>query len=290
MSLTQEVDLTIPIRTRLPEQGVWLQLNCMSLSDEEQAFLLEHLEEPAHVALDGWDKSIPHNPEEVHGPTQSVNEWCEEHPGIVPLAMKKILDRFQEVRDTRPESFGYYVRDSRVAPLIGKKPEEEFRGNDAVRACLEDTIEYSRRFAKIRETDPGAALHPSLFTRDGRGKLHFQGVGSDRGVVRWLTFWILHEDTGKVLPDWAAAAASDLLVAADAAEAEKVTGLGSKFELIEGPNFYECPVKGCNKRMEFNADSAGARNAARVRMSKHMTMVKTNVDDHREAKVVIFGS
>ena len=80
MSLTQEVDLTIPAKDRLPEHGVWNQLNPDEWSLEEREFLLAHLGEIPAVALKGWDKSIPHNPAEDHNGARGLS-GIRETPG-----------------------------------------------------------------------------------------------------------------------------------------------------------------------------------------------------------------
>ncbi len=288
MGLAQEVDLTIPAKNRRPEQGVWNQLNPDDWSLEEREFLLAHLDEIPAVALKGWDKSIPHNPAEDHH-NYSVNPWCVEHPGVVPAGIYRALSRIRDVREASPETFGYYLRSKRMAPLIQKEPEEEFFGIDAIKMSLSDSLEYERRLNTIRERDPSAAIHPSLYTKDARGRLHYQGVGSDSGRNRQFTCWISREEIGQVAPEWSSAAASDTIVEAGHEEAEKVSGLGADFRLIEGPNFYECPVDGCNFRKTFGEDDDGARKKARIAMRSHMTATKIQTDDHREAKVVIFG-
>lgn len=288
MSLSQEPDLTIPAKDRLPEHGVWNQLNPDDWSLEEREFLLAHLRESPALALKGWDKSIPHNASEDHS-NYSTNEWWEQHPGVNPAGIFQVLSRVRDVREASPETFGYYKRPTRMAPLIDKEPDEEFYGYEALRMSLEDSLEYTRRFEAIREKDPTAAIHPSLHTQDARGRLHKQGVGSDRGRCRQFTCWISREEVGVVAPEWAAAAASDTIVEAGQEEAEKVSGLGADYRLIEGPNFYECPVDGCNYRKSFKGDDDSDRKRARHAVRAHMTAVTTQTEDHREAKVVIFG-
>ena len=288
MSITQEVDLTVPAQHRLPEHGVWNEFNPELWSLEEREFILAHLKESPAVALKGWDKSVPHNPAEDHH-NYSVNEWWVEHPGVIPTGIDRLLSRIRDVREASPETFGYYKRSARMAPLIGEKLDEEFWGYDAIRQSILDSLEFGKRKEAVRERDPSAAIDPALYTRDARGSLHFQGVGSDRGMNRQFTCWISREEVGHVPPEWVAAAASDTIIDADAAEAEKVEGLGADYRLIEGPNFFECPVKGCNFRKVFKGDDEGDRKKARHSLQSHMIHTNTQADDHREAKLVIFG-
>lgn len=283
-----DLDLTIPAHQRLPEQGPLYQLNAMELSHDERMFLLEHLEDSPAKALKGWDRAIPHRPEPEHGPKHSINPWREQNPGIIPEGMWVILARIREVEEVAPERLGYYQRDKSMAPLIGK-PVEEYRGLEAIRECIKDSLEYERRLRKIRSVDQTAALNPSLYTRDARGRLHWQGPGSDRGVVRRFTCWISHQETGRTPPEWIAAAAADTVVETDSDKAEKVAGAGADYALIEGDNYFECPVTGCNYRRSFRGDDEEDRRKAKGAMRTHMANVKANVDDHREAKVVIFG-
>jgi hypothetical protein len=176
-----------------------------------------------------------------------------------------------------------------MAQLLGKSPEAEYYGYEAARECIEDSLEYDRRVAEIRERDPEMALHPSMHTIDARGRLHHQGPGSDRGLVRRFIFRISTEQRPELPPEWMAAAAQDQIVSAEDDEAEKVSGLGADFRLIEGPNYWECPVSGCNYRKMYEENNEEDRRRARGAMRTHMSMIKKQVEDHREAKVVIFG-
>lgn len=285
---TAEADLTIPANAFLPEQGLRHKLNPSDFSIQEREFLLEHLEDTPAKALAGWDRSIPHHSLSPNEKVQSRNPWCEEHPGINPKGMFDFLRYLRDVEETAGDSFGYYKRDKRFAPLIGKEV-KEFHGLEAIRQMIADSLEYDKRFQKIKEQDLDSALHPSMFTRDGRGRLHWQGPGSDRGRVRAFTGWIVHEEVGRRAPDWAAAAAYDGVEQTEAEQAEKVTGSGQDYRLIEGENYFECPVKGCNYRKVYDAESETERNNAQTAMRTHMALVRSDVDDHREAKVAIFG-
>lgn len=289
MSITAELDLTIPSSMRLPEHGIHDRLNPMELSHEESVFLLKHLEERPAKALAGYDKSIPHNPEPEHGIKQSINPWWIANPGVHPKVVERLLSRIRDIEDTEPERLGYYRRDTRMAPLLGKKPGEEYFGLDAIRESIQDAMEYNRRLNEIRKREPGAALHPSMHTIDGRGRLHWQGVGSDRGMVRRFTCELYHDVKRSVAPEWMSAAAHATDILTDDKQGQKMEGPGANYQLIEGPNFFECPVKGCNRRFNFRQDNDASRNKAYSNMRNHMAAIKTQVDDHREAKLVIYG-
>lgn len=287
--------MTLPMKDYLPEMGLRHQLNPMELSEEERVFLLQHLQDSVAMALKGWDSSIPHNPtDEVPGANPEpvlaqCNPWCLDHPGVDPKTVKAVIVKLRDTEEVHSGAFGYYKRDASMAPLIGKEPDVEYHGLDAIRVAIEDSLEYERRLVAIRARDPHAALHPSMYTKDGRGRLHFQGVGSDRGMVRRFTCWIRHEETGQVDPQWAAAAVTDSIMETDAEQAEKVSGKGADYRLIEGDNYFECCVQGCNKRFTFDPEDAGDRRKRRSNLQSHYAMATKSPDDHREAKLVIFG-
>lgn len=288
MPITTEPDLTIPAHQRLPEDFVWEKLNALELCDAEQVWLLEHLEESTARALKGWDKSVPHNPGKDHA-VVSVNQWCVDNHGVNPKGMERLLGRIREVEEGNPERFGYYRRLPQIAPLIDEQPGEEFFGLDAIRVCITDAMEYMKRYDALHKASPAMARHPTMYTKDARGRLTFQGVGSDSGMVRAFTCWILHEEAARVDPTWANAAANDNIPMTENVEEAKVEGARADYRLIEGPNFYECPVKGCNKRFDFNVDDESEKRKSWNKMRLHMVHVKKQVDDHREAKTVIFG-
>jgi hypothetical protein len=282
-----EPDLTLPARDFLPEMGLRKDFNPELYSLQERRFLLDgHLEESPAVALKGWDATIPHGPTD---PEPSVNPWCAEHEGVNPKTIRTLLSRLRDLKELHgDEGFGEYTRDASIAGLIGKKV-ESFRGIEAIRACIEDSIEYHRRFNVIKRRDPDSAIHPTMHTKDARGRLHKQGPGSDRGMVRAMTCSLLAESMGTVPDAWADAVRMDG-VAVGTPEAAKVEGAGAAYELIMGENFYECPVKGCNKRCEFDANDEGAQSKAKGAMHRHFNMTTKQVDDHKEAALVIFGS
>jgi len=287
MSVTQEIDYTIPVSERLPEDGVGgAQMNPEDYSKEEKEFLIENLDKTPAAALKGWDKSIAHNPTD---PEPQVNEWCDQHPGIVPKGMWMLLERIRQVEEVTPHLFGHYKRHAAAAKLLGKKAGEEFRGQAAIREALSDSLAYHEMHTAIKERDASSALHPALYNRDARNRLHKQGPGSDRGCIRWFTCYISHEETGQVAPEWLDAASSDTIVSTDEAEAEKVEGVGAAYAIIEGDNFFECPVKGCNHRQTYKDDDETDRRKKRHALMMHMVHIKKQVDDHREAKLVCFG-
>jgi len=284
MPISTEVDLTLPQHMRKPEDFLWNQLNALLLCAEEQAWLLEHLDESPAKALKDWDESIPHRPEAA-----KQNPWCMEHPGVNPKDMKILLRRIRDVEDSEPERFGFYKRLPQIAPLIMEQPNEEFTGLEALYQVIRDAQVYMSKYQAIKDRTPTMARHPTLYTTDARGRMTHQGVGSDRGIVRAFVAYILHEETHVVDPVWASAAAQDNIPVTEKIEESKVEGARADYRLIEGDNFYECPVKDCNKRIEYDADDEGDRRKAWSGMRTHMLMIKKQVDDHREAKTVIFG-
>jgi len=283
-------DLTINIQDFSPEMGMRNVINCAHLSSAEHAWLLDHLDEPPAKALAGWDRSVPHSPND---PNASVNDWCEAHPGVVPANMDMILSAIRDAKDVSPQSFGYYKRDDMAAKLLGKLPNEEFHGIKAFRTALEDSQQYHTKFQSLKDNDPGSALHPSKYTKDARGRLHWQGPGSDSGAIQLFMVYTNTESFGAGQPDeqWAAAVRSDsaTVITPEDEAGVKTSGKGANFELIEGDNFIECPVIGCNKRIDYDADDEGARRKGISNMHKHMKMTSKQVDDHREAGIVIFG-
>ena len=284
-------DLTIPIKDFRPSMGLRNELNCAHLSAAEHVWMLEHLDDAPAKALAGWDRAIPHNPNDPADPIS--NAWCEDNPGVIPANMDMILSAIRDARDVAPDSFGYYKRDASAAALIGKNANEEFHGMKAFRTALEDSRIYHDKFQAIKDSDPGAALHPSKYTKDARGRLHWQGPGSDSGAISLFVVWMSTESFGAGKPDaaWAAAVRSDsaTVITAEEDDAVKTSGKGAKFELIEGDNYIECPVRGCNKRMDYDADDESARRKGIANMQRHMKMTSKQVDDHREAGIVIFG-
>ncbi len=284
MAISTAIDLTLPQHMRKPEDFLLNQLNALLLSDEEQAWFLEHLEESPAKALKEWDESILHQPGQGR-----VNPWCMEHPGVNPKDMKTLLRRIRDVEDSEPERFGFYRRLPQISPLIEEEPNKEYTGLAALYQVVLDAQVYMSKYAAIKDRTPTMARHPTLYTRDARGRMTWQGVGSDRGIPRCFVAYILHEEAHAVDPVWAAAAATDNVPVTENIEEAKVEGARADFRLIEGDNFYECPVKNCNKRIDFNKDDEGEKRKAWNGMRTHMLMVKAQVDDHREAKTVIFG-
>jgi hypothetical protein len=295
-----EPDLTIPAQDYRPEMGLRNQLNCLSLANEELDFMLEHMGESSAKALRGWDKSIPHNPTDQGSPIQGENLWCVDHPGVIPENMNMVLIAMNWAHDTDPDSFGFYRRNPIAAQLLGLIPEEEVTGWDAFTAGFGEAREYMRRYEALKERDEGGAIHPSLYTRDSRGRFHHQGTGSDSGSVNIFMVWMTKETYRAGQPDdmWAAAIPAEgatVIVEEDALEESedlKASGVDGQYILHEGPNYFECPVKGCNKRTDFVAEDDGTRNKAKSAMSAHMTaMVRHNrqAEDHAEAKLSIYG-
>lgn len=212
--------------------------NPVLYSAEENKFLLENVGTSPKVAL---FKSIP--------------------PGVNPRAVRPVL---QEVFD-REE--------------LEKVEKVEWIGIPAIKASinafLTEDVKWEAEWKRTRGRVP---RYPTMFTRDGKGRFHAAGPGSDSNMPR---SW---EDAqgGKHFFEVFLNGDPHMTDEADVPAAPK--------SLIhdEAKHRIECPI--CAHTESYNLDSRASFNAARGRMSKHLKKPKNETSLHAELHTNEFGA
>lgn len=216
------------------------------LSLPELSFLLDHLGEPAHVALYKLD------PEKSHG--------------IIPSRIKVVLDRIYELKELETHR------------------QVEWAGLDAVSDSITRYLDWHSRVQEMKRRGFKRG-EPSQFHWDEMGEPYKYAIGADSaelvrteilddgsrkpfGVPLTLTAGqMMQQDLSDVAP-WINRGA------------KKVRSDDKLDEVVNGrQGTIRCTV--CGKVEEFDTADRTKRMAARGRMAKHLKNAKTEVHRHR---------
>lgn len=200
------------------------------------------------------------------------NEFLAKHAGKPPMVALRELPASVNVKAVRPVLERFYELEE-----LQKHSGVEWVGVDKVVQAIQTYLEESTRWALDRRR--GRPRFPSMYSVDGRKRLHKYGPGSDSGQVRSYykggqrkPFSV--ELVESEVVDWTFDAPHD---------DEQVEGLIVNTE----QNRIECPV--CGHTESFKGESRGSFNAARARMSKHLRNITSDVEAHRELHTNEFG-
>lgn len=213
--------------------------NPVKYSKEENAFLLENVGKAPIVALKGLNQE-----------------------GVNPRAVRPVL---QEVYDREQ---------------LRTHEGVEWAGVESVKEKIQDFLTLDAQWEMAYNKSHGKIPRfPTLYTRDGKGKFHWAGPGSDSSYPKHyekngvVTTFELDLD-GNVEEDW------DLGLSAPTVTLSLVHD--------EAKTRLECPI--CNHTESYKKDSRSSYNAARARMSKHLKSATEEQSLHQELYTVEFGS
>lgn len=213
--------------------------NPVKYSIEENQFLLENVGTAPIVAL---NKSAPE--------------------GVNKAAVRPIL---QEVYDREQ------LRSAQSVSWVGI---------NALKEVISKYIEVDTKWASDYTRSRGRVPRfPTMYTKDGKGKFHLSGSGSDSNYPRTWEDEAGNKHSFELnldgfVDDW-----EDVAVVKVAPKS-----------LIhdEAKNRIECPI--CAHTESYKTDSRGSYNAARARMSKHLKKPGNEVSLHSELHTNEFGS
>jgi len=216
---------------------------------------------------------------EVFDPVQlsiAENEFLRAHlgePTIVALqnvpagvnakAIRPLIERFNDLEQLKAHSG------------------QEWVGFDAIKECISTYLDQYGRWAA--DSKRGAPRFPSMFSFDQKGRPHRGAPGSDAGQVN--TYFTEGGERKKIaiklIPD-GTVAWTPAWTRAD--EPNPKYGL----RVDSDNNRIECLV--CGHTESYRPESRASYGAARARISKHLRSTKEEVEAHREAYSLEFGS
>lgn len=207
-------------------------------STAENRFLLENVGKPPVVA---FNQALPE--------------------GVNPRAVRPVL---QEVYDRKQ---------------LKEHDGVEWVGVDELKECIQTYLTLDAKWESDFIRSKGRIPRfPSLYTKDGKGRYHLGGAGSDADYPR------TYEKGGKRVP-------LSLQLDGDRDNWDVIAGSKeAPKEIIhdEEKHRWECPI--CSHTESYKDGSASSRNAARARMSTHLKKALDEVDLHRELHTNEFGA
>ena len=244
------------------------RFNPVKYSIQENQFLLDHLGEPSYQALQSV-RAVP-----LAAPHPKDKNPVHYPDGVIPAAVKPILDRVYELID------------------LEKRGVLQWVGLEKVKDCIAVYLEQQAKWQRDKARFPRAPRFPSMSSYDGKNRPHRGGPGSDSGSVSTyfdkqgqrvpLALDLLEaNETGGWVPEWASKPAPE--TAAPVFPANVTKAITDDTE----NNRFECPV--CKHTESYKADSASSRNAARGRMSKHLRTDPKETSLHRELYTNEYG-
>lgn len=207
--------------------------------------------------------------------SQAENKFLLENVGKPPVvAFNQAMPEGVNPRAVRPVLQEVYDREQlREHDGIG------WAGLEAVKDCLQTFITLDAKWESDFQRSRGRIPRfPSLYTRDGKGKYHHGGAGSDSDYPR------TYEKDGRRVP-------LSLQLDGDSDDWERLIGMKeAPKELLhdEDKHRWECPI--CSHTESYKEGSASSKNAARARMSTHLKKATDEVDLHRELHTNEFGA
>lgn len=238
--------------------------NPVSLSLEENAWLLKHLGEPWIIA--GRDI----HPAPLVNPQRKDRNPIHYPDGVIPASVKPIIDKVYEYLE------------------LEKATGEKWVGVAEVKACINIYLAQAQKWQADKRR--GRVRFPSMHSFTTKGKPLLGGTGSDSGSVKTyfdpktgerkeFTIQFIPDNLDTWTPEWV-----DAIVAAD--DPAPSSGLN----VDRANNRIECLI--CKHTENFKVDSHASYRAARARMSKHLRNDKTPelVEAHRQLHTEEFAS
>lgn len=213
--------------------------NPVKYSKEENAFLLENVGKPPIVALNGLNKV-----------------------GVNPRAVRPVLQEVYDREQLRTHEGVVWA------------------GIDALKEKIKDYLTIDAQWESAHQKSRGRVpRYPTLYTRDGKGRFHWGGPGSDSDYPKH------YEKDGAIC-------AFELDLGGDVVEEWDFEAgiVQPKMVLIhdEAKSRIECPI--CNHTESYKKESRSSFNAARARMSKHLKSATEEQSLHWELHTMEFGS
>jgi hypothetical protein len=183
------------------------------------------------------------------------------------------LQRFHQLAESNTHAGTEWV----VTNLKTKKAAPGYEG---IGSHIDRWLRRQGLFLERKEADPNHfGFHPELWTINAEGTPTWSGRGTDSQRVRYPL----------VLVPLGMRTYDDFTKLAYGEENEPPPGIQAMdgfLDLIEGDDYYECPIDGCGKRSEFDPDSNMAKNKARNGMRVHMGRPagKRMLEEHQMAK------
>lgn len=197
--------------------------------------------------------------------------------GLPPARYDRVTGKDQEMPEVNRETVKRFLDRLRELEEMNEAHGIQWCGLDAVREHIDQEIAYKEELERRKQINPTTARQPTMWHRTRRGQWLYQGTGTDRLRARHLDLKLVEREDND-MEDW---------TGKQPAEATEDDEPG--YQIIEGDNFWRCPVEGCNHQEEFNAESAGSRNLAKGRMRKHFTGATKQVEEHRVANMECFA-
>ncbi len=160
--------------------------------------------------------------------------------------------------------------------VTNPKTSDTSAGYAGIGAHIDRWLRRQELFLERKQADPGKkGFHPEQWTLSRDGEPKWSGRGTDSERVRYPL----------VLVPMAARSYADFTKEAYG-ETPVVHADDGFLELVEGDNYFECPLEGCNKRTDFDPESEIAKNSARHGMRIHMGRPagKLLLEEHQLAK------
>ena len=208
-------------------------------SREENQFLLENVGKAPIVALNGLSKE-----------------------GVNPRAVRPVL---QEVYDREQ---------------LREQSGVSWAGIEAIKEKINDFVTLDTKWEQDWVNSRGRIPRfPTMYVKDGKGKYHWGGPGSDSDQPKHYT------KDGEVK-----AFELDLNYGEDTDAGDSLSTVSSTLSLLhdEGKHRLECPI--CNHTESYKGESRSSFNAARARMSKHLSRAAEEQSLHRELYTIEFGA
>lgn len=175
-----------------------------------------------------------------------------------------------------------------------------FVGVSFLKKGIDFARKYGEEYVREKSKDPeGKGWHPSMYAKDQNGNRYYQGRTSDSGYISLLNIPLVKSavvarkdftvDIRKELEASKGLESREDVLSEDRARdfTESLETLQGPTELVEGKNYYECPIDDCGYRATYKADSPRSRNGARQNVLNHMLKTKDEIQPHHEAHSLI---
>jgi hypothetical protein len=241
-------------------------------SDAENRFLLDHLGEPAILAVRDI-KGVENTEARYRLPGQRRDKDAMVFPdGVVPASVRPVLEGVMELEE---------LQKFKVLKWVGIA---------AIKKSIEIWFREKTKWKNQHKRNPNFPRWPSLYSWDAKGQPHRGGPGSDSGDVKtWF------DEKGNRQPF-----AVNLIVIEDEIEpfvAPTRDETAADERWFEDPvtNRFECRVKDaeghiCGHTESYKDGSRQSRSIARTRMGRHLKNAKNEAEQHREVYTMEFGA
>lgn len=251
-------------------------------TNEELEFIKNNLGKVAYLAMQDADESDPALKialaEDAAASTRLVRRGRgarADRPSAVrnfQAVCGNALQRFHQLAESNEHNGTEWT-------VTNVKTRKSAPGYEGISAHIDRWLRRQGFFQERKEADPqGKGFHPEQWTIGAEGTPKWSGRGTDSQRVRYPL--VLVPVGQRTYDDFTKLAYGD-----EEAPAE-VQAMDGFLDLIEGDDFYECPIEGCGKRSEFDPDSDMAKNKARHGMRIHMGRPagKKLIEEHQLAK------